>query len=110
MKTEIDGDRLTIETGPGARQAALDNVAAYFSQREAQKTRRLLIVAATAFAIVAAVTVVFVPAGRESWAPWIGAPLAVLAAGAAGYSRFWLTTPLLKLRAARDETTEEDPS
>jgi hypothetical protein len=110
MKAEIDGDRLTVETGPGARQAALDNIAAYFREREAQKSKRLLMIAATVLAVVAALAVVFAPQGREVLAQYVGAALVLLAAGAAGYSQLWLKGPLLELRAGQADSSEKGPS
>jgi hypothetical protein len=108
MKAEIDGDRFTVETGPGARQAALDNIAVYFRAREVQKTRRLLIVTAAVYGIVAAITVVFAPQGRELWIPWIGLALLVIATGAAGYSRFWLKTPEIEFHADQGDDSERN--
>jgi hypothetical protein len=107
MKAEIDGDRFTVEAGPGARQAALDNIAAYFHAREAQKTKRLLMAVAAVFAVVAAVTVVFAPQGRESWAQWVGLAMVVFALGAAGYSQFSFKCASLELKATRDDVPEE---
>jgi hypothetical protein len=101
MRAETDGDRVTIDTGAGARQPAISAVEACF--REVQITRRFLIIAATAFAIAAAITVVFVPQGREPLAWFIGLTLLVLALGAGGYSRFWIRTPHTEIKAAKEQ-------
>jgi len=107
MRIESDGDRIKIEVGPGAREAAIGIAAAHFS--EGQKTRRLLIFATMAFAIVAALTVVFAPQGREAWADWIGVALVALAVGAAKLSRLRWKTPLGELEVAIQDTSEKAP-
>ena len=107
MKVECDGKRLMVEAGPGKRQAALDLVAAYF--RELQKTRRLLMVTTTAFAIVAAVMVVFAPQGRETLAQFIGATLVILGAGVAGFSNVLVRIPRLEVKLGEEEGSEKTP-
>ena len=103
MKAEIAGDRLTIDVGPGERQAALDTIAAYFRVRETERTRRYSIIAATASDIVAAVTVVFVPQGTEVWARWISGALVVFGLCAGVYGLFLLKTRLPELKAPKED-------
>ncbi len=104
MKVETDGNRMTVDVGPGMRQAALDAVVACF--RELQKTRRLLIFTAMAFAIVAAVAVVFAPAGREALAQWIGLALLVPVIIIGGYSTVWLKVGPLEIKMTNEEGSD----
>ena len=85
MRVESDGNRITIDVGPGKRDAALTAVVAHFS--ETQKTKRLLILSTVASLIVAALAFVFAPEGRETWATYSGVALIALAFGAAGLSQ-----------------------
>jgi hypothetical protein len=101
---ELDDKRLTVDTGPGENDAALDLVADCMRERE--RTRRFLLLAVVAaFPIVAAVLVVFAPSERQGLAQWIGVALLALALGAAGYSRFSLKTPFLRLKTGGEDAS-----
>lgn len=102
MRVESDGDRIRIDVAPGKRDAALAVVTAHFS--EAQKTKRLLILATVASLIVAAITVVFAPEGRESLATCVGVALVALAVGAARLSRLRWNAPFGEIEMAGPDT------
>jgi hypothetical protein len=110
MRVESDGNRLTIEVGPGKRDAALAVVSAHFV--EAQKTKRQLVLAAVGCFAVAAGLLVFAPEGRERLAVWMGAALVVVGFAASGLARLRLKTPLgeIEVISREPENTEGIPA
>jgi hypothetical protein len=98
MKIQIDD--LTIETGPGARQQALDLANSCYRERE--KTRRLFFAAGSVFFVVSALIMVFAPADRMGLAYICGAVLIVLALGSIGVAKFRLKMPGVELDTKDD--------
>jgi len=104
---ELRDDNLVIKAGPGTRQQALDYGIARFRERE--KTRRVLVLAVTALAIVSGIEMVFAPSGREVIAFIITPLLLVLSLGAIGVSRFVLKTPAAEISAG-ESSDQTDPN
>lgn len=71
--------------------------------REREKTKRLLIGAACLFLIVAALIVIFAPAGKENIAYFIGAALLIMALGAIGVTRFDINIPIFGKISTTDD-------
>ena len=82
-----DGASMGSASGVAAVEALTDVL------REKEKTRRLLIGAACFFLCVAALIVMFSPAGKETMSYILGASLLIVALGAIGVAKFKISAP-----------------
>lgn len=75
--------------------------------REREKTRRLLIGAACVLFVVAAVVLVFAPAGKETASVILGVVLMIFAFGAAGTAAFKIKAPGIEVSTSHETVPEK---